>query len=57
MASMLEIGRQILRGEREVNWYRAEGGDEGWLCPALFWFFPEPLANIYVRAESKRGTT
>src|SRR5688572_20165219 len=27
----------------EGNWYRAEDqGDEGWLCPALLWFFPEP---------------
>jgi hypothetical protein len=38
----------------EGNWYRAEDhGDEGWLCPALFWFFPEPPRTIYVRAEPR----
>src|SRR5262249_9544572 len=42
----------------EGNWYRAEDhGDEGWLCPALLWFFPEPPARIYVRAEAKQRTT
>jgi hypothetical protein len=45
----------------EGNWYRAEDqGDEGWLCPALFWFFPAPPPRIYVRAEAKpvgRDTT
>jgi hypothetical protein len=36
----------------EGNWYRAEDqSDEGWLCPALFWFFPEPPQKIYVRAD------
>lgn len=40
----------------EGHWYRAEdGGDEGWLCPALFWFFPEPPATIYVRAGPRKG--
>jgi hypothetical protein len=39
----------------EGHWYRAEDrGDEGWLCPALFWFFPEPPGRIYVRAEAKQ---
>jgi hypothetical protein len=38
----------------EGNWYQAEdGGSEGWLCPALFWFFAQPPARIYVRAESR----
>lgn len=37
----------------EGNWYRADDtGDEGWLCPALFWYFPSPPARIYVRAEA-----
>ncbi len=36
----------------EGNWYRADGtGEEGWLCPALFWYFPVPPRQIYVRAE------
>lgn len=38
----------------EGNWYRAEdSGEEGWLCPALFCYFPIPPARIYVRAEPK----
>jgi hypothetical protein len=38
----------------EGHWYRAEDqGDEGWLCPALMWFFPQAPARIYVRAEPK----
>lgn len=35
----------------EGNWYRAEEGDEGWLCPALFCYFATPPAQIFVRAE------
>jgi hypothetical protein len=42
----------------EGNWYRDETqGDEGWLCPALLWFFPEPPARIHVRAEAKERTS
>lgn len=38
----------------EGHWYRAEDqGDEGWLCPALFWFFSASPQRIYVRAEPK----
>jgi hypothetical protein len=38
----------------EGNWYRDEDGRaEGWLCPALFWYFPAPPPKIYVRAEPK----
>lgn len=40
----------------EGNWYRAEDrGDEGWLCPALFCYFPVPPRHIFVRAEPKQG--
>lgn len=36
----------------EGNWYRADNiGIEGWLCPALFCYFPIPPATIYVRVE------
>jgi hypothetical protein len=39
----------------EGNWYRADdAGDEGWLCPALFCYFPSPPAKIYVRAEASQ---
>jgi hypothetical protein len=38
----------------EGNWYRADAtGEEGWLCPALFCYFPEPPEQIFVRAEPK----
>lgn len=38
----------------EGHWYRLDrGDDEGWLCPAMFCFFAEPPAKIYVRAEPK----
>ena len=38
----------------EGNWYRADDlGDEGWLCPALFCYFPVPPPKIFVRAEPK----
>ena len=38
----------------EGNWYRADDtGEEGWLCPALFCYFPAAASKIYVRAESK----
>jgi hypothetical protein len=40
----------------EGNWYRAEdSGEEGWLCPALFCYFPAPPSKIFVRAEPKPG--
>jgi hypothetical protein len=35
----------------EGNWYRADE-EEGWLCPALFFFFQAPPAKIYVRADA-----
>ena len=36
------------------NWYRwAEARMEGWLCPALFKYFPQAPAEIYVRAEAR----
>lgn len=34
------------------NWYYSEELDmEGWLCPALFKYFPRAPAEIYVKAE------
>jgi len=36
----------------EGHWYRADAaGDEGWLCPALFCYFPIAPPRIFVRAE------
>jgi len=41
-----------VRSEYEGNWYRSEAyGAEGWLCPALFRYFPEAPREIYVKAE------
>jgi hypothetical protein len=38
----------------EGNWYRAdETGEEGWLCPALFCYFPVAPAKLFLRAEPK----
>lgn len=38
----------------EGHWYGEDGtAEEGWLCPALFWYFPAPPNKIYVRAEQK----
>jgi hypothetical protein len=41
----------------EGNWYRDEDtGEEGWLCPALFCYFPSAPAKIYVRVQPRTGT-
>ncbi|MBI4668235.1 MAG: hypothetical protein HY747_03465 [Elusimicrobia bacterium] len=35
-------------------WYYSKDYDkEGWLCPALFKFFPRAPRHIYVKAEAK----
>ena len=41
------------RSEYAGTWYRCEaaGGAEGWLCPALFKYFPEAPPALYARAE------
>lgn len=41
-----------LRSEYGGNWYRWDATNmEGWLCPALFKYFPEPPPMLYARAE------
>ncbi len=36
------------------NWYHSSAyGMDGWLCPALFRFFPRAPRHIYIRAEEK----
>jgi hypothetical protein len=36
------------------TWYRdAATGREGWLCPALFHYFPTAPEHLYARAEKK----
>lgn len=39
-----------LREESGGCWY-GDGEREGWLCPALFRYFPAPPEKIYVAAE------
>lgn len=44
-----------VREEMGGNWYRVdEPPSEGWLCPALFRYFEEAPAELYVRAEEKK---
>lgn len=39
----------------EGNWYRTDDtGEEGWLCPSLFCYFPEVPEKLYAKAEAKR---
>ena len=48
----LKVAR--VREEFGGNWYRSEQlGMEGWLCPALFKYFEEAPAELYVKAEPK----
>jgi hypothetical protein len=43
------------RPEYGGNWYRWAGRDvEGWLCPALFKYFPEAPAEIFVKASARK---
>jgi hypothetical protein len=40
------------RGDLGGNWYRCENpAMEGWLCPALFKYFPEAPKKLYAKAE------
>jgi hypothetical protein len=43
------------RGEQDGgNWYHSNDyQSDGWLCPALFRFFPRAPQHIYVKAEQK----
>ena len=44
----------LSRPEYGGNWYSwPERGIEGWLCPALFKYFPAAPKEIYVKASPK----
>ncbi len=44
-----------VRPELSGNVYRSEElGMEGWLCPALFKYFAEAPAQIYLKVEAKQ---
>ncbi len=46
------------RPEFNGNWYSwPERGVEGWLCPALFKYFPIAPQNIYVKASPEYTVT
>ncbi|MBX4134263.1 hypothetical protein JMI89_11565 [Frischella sp. Ac48] len=41
------------RSDNAGNWYYSKEFDmEGWLCPALFKYFPEAPKNLYVKIKS-----
>lgn len=43
-----------LRAENGGNWYYSKALTmEGWLCPALFKYFSEAPANLYVQVKAK----
>lgn len=43
----------LLRPEGGGNWYRDSVTDlEGWLCPALFKYFPQAPKKIYYQATA-----
>lgn len=40
------------RAENDGNWYKdKETGQQGWLCPALFKYFSEAPAALFIRAD------
>lgn len=42
-----------LRGDRGGNYYSLDDPPmEGWICPALFKYFDQAPANLYVKAEA-----
>jgi hypothetical protein len=43
-----------VREEMEGNWYRwTAAGMEGWLCPALFLYFPTAPGKLYVQVKPR----
>jgi hypothetical protein len=48
-----QVKLERMRQEYEGTWYRwTETNAEGWLCPALFRYFPEAPAALYAKAEA-----
>jgi len=49
-----ELHLEWRRFEGGGNWYYSEVlGMEGWLCPALFKYFSEAPADLYVQIKAK----
>jgi hypothetical protein len=52
--------REFIRTREEFggSWYHCDDpAMEGWLCPALFKYFPEAPEKLYARAEPLSGRT
>lgn len=47
-----QVELEKVREEYEGVWYRWADNGEGWLCPALFLYFPEAPARLYAKAEA-----
>ena len=47
-----QVELEKAREEYEGVWYRWDNNGEGWLCPALFLYFPEAPARLYAKAEA-----
>ena len=45
-------GLERVREEYNGVWYWWADNEEGWLCPALFLYFPEPPTRLYAKAEA-----
>src|SRR5437868_4658117 len=46
------LALEHVREEMGGNWYRQrETGQEGWLCPALFHYFPEAPLTLHVQVK------
>jgi hypothetical protein len=47
-----QVRLERVRPEYEGTWYRwTEKNAEGWLCPALFLYYPTAPALLYAKAE------
>jgi hypothetical protein len=48
-----QVKLEKVRAEYEGTWYRwTDNNAEGWLCPALFLYYPEAPALLYAKAEA-----
>jgi hypothetical protein len=47
-----QVKLEKVREEYEGVWYRWADNAEGWLCPALFLYFPQASSHLYVKAEA-----
>ena len=48
-----QVKLEKVRAEYEGTWYQwSDNNAEGWLCPALFLYYPEAPAQLYAKAEA-----